>query len=78
MTPKEKAKELFDKMYKYSFEPEYNKSKEVGLPEYYNAGDFEIHCAKQCALIAIDECLYTCIPSRIYYWQEVKQELINL
>jgi hypothetical protein len=34
--------------------------------------------SKRNALIAVEEILHTCVESRIYYWQEVKQELINL
>jgi len=30
------------------------------------------------ALIAVDECLKTCVYSMIYYWQEVKEELKNV
>ena len=34
--------------------------------------------AKECALIAVDECLHTCVESMIYYWQEVKQQIEKL
>jgi hypothetical protein len=34
--------------------------------------------SKRNALIAVEEILHTCVEYRIYYWQEVKQELINL
>jgi hypothetical protein len=34
--------------------------------------------AKQCALIAVDECLHTCVESMMYYWKEVKQEIEKL
>lgn len=34
--------------------------------------------AKQCALIAVDECLNTCVESMIYYWLEVKHEIEKL
>jgi hypothetical protein len=68
MTPKEKAKELIDK---YEF---------VYIQNYTSM--FEV---KQCALIAVDEILslnvfeYTSDWSNtIEYWQEVKQEIINL
>jgi hypothetical protein len=64
MTAKDKAKELFDKYY-------------IVCQEYTE----EIQCsiqAKECALIAVDECLKTCVESMIYYWQEVKQEIENL
>jgi hypothetical protein len=40
----------------------------------------EILCtsiAIKCALIAVDECLATCVESMIYFWKEVKQELKN-
>ena len=30
------------------------------------------------ALIAVDECLHTCVESMIYYWEEVKQEIEKL
>jgi hypothetical protein len=34
--------------------------------------------AKQCALIAVEEILHTCVESMIYYWNEVKQEIEKL
>ncbi|MFM1755050.1 MAG: hypothetical protein RLZZ236_1989 [Bacteroidota bacterium] len=66
MKAKEKAKELVDK---YSF---------VEIQHYTSM--FEV---KQCALIAVDEILNNDGFTRfdIYlteYWQEVKQEIINL
>jgi hypothetical protein len=71
MTPKEKAKELIDK---YQF---------VYIQNLTSM--FEV---KQCALIAVDELIIsTCVSSRVQsdfinydrqYWQEVKQEIINL
>ena len=63
MTPKEKANELFDK---------YNEL----LSFHIFNGTYDI--AQQCALIAVDECLKTCVYSMIYYWQEVKTELEKL
>jgi hypothetical protein len=62
MTPKEKAKELFDK-YKLSF-----------AGEISNDEDWE-SLAKQCAFIAIDELILNCSHLEIYYWQQVKQEI---
>ena len=67
MTPKEKAKELFDKYY--------SNIPETGLQGKYSI--FTQH-AKQCALIAVDECLHTCVESMIYFWKEVKEEINNL
>jgi hypothetical protein len=70
MTPKEKAEELFNKYATYVV---------------MWAGDINTthqNC-KQCALIAVDEILNVIIGSYDYelekiYWQEVKQEIINL
>ena len=72
MTPKEKAKELFDKMLyhiKYNCQPTLSES-----------------VAKQCALIAVDEILDNMMlyqenfdagkpVHHKSYWQEVKQEI---
>jgi len=68
MTPKEKAEELIDKMYyigRYDDKEDYNPA-------------MAWERSKQCALIAVDECLHTCVESMIYYWQEVKQEIDKL
>jgi len=72
MTPKEKAKELFEKMY--------NKiqSDELGL---------NYQSAKECALIAVDECLKILnvwsafnMPksSEVIFYEEDKQEIEKL
>jgi hypothetical protein len=63
MTPKEKAHELFDK---FKLDP----IKPLCIMHYEHS--------KQCALIAVDECLKTCVESMIYYWQEVKEEIEKL
>jgi hypothetical protein len=63
MTPKEKAKELFDKMYMVD-DPMGN------YPMCFDT-------AKQCALIAVDEIIDTPNPMP-NYWQEVKQEIEKL
>ena len=60
LTPKEKAKELYDKY----------------LDEAIEADAYFI--AKQCAKIAVDECLHTCVESSIYYWKEVLTEIEKL
>lgn len=73
MTPKDKAKELVDKMW--------------NIDERY--GSIGFHEAKQCALIAVDEILnydlkaktesQFIIERRIEeYWTEVKQEIEKL
>ena len=73
-TPKEKAEELINKYYT-GREPNDN----LPLTIYWS-------CAKQCALIAVDEIIANIEPSvsmdvieaRIKYWQEVKQEIEQL
>ena len=67
MTPKEKAIEIVWKFYN---------NIEHTISNEYADKDWEI--AKQCALVAADECLKTCVFSMIYYWQEVKEELLKL
>lgn len=63
MTPKEKAIELFEKYDKNIVSTNYkHMCKEAVI---------------QCALIAVDECLNTCVENMIYYWREVKQEIEN-
>lgn len=64
MTPKEKAHELVWKSFR------------MILSFDILNGHFDV--SKQCALIAVDECLKTCVESMIYYWQEVKTELEKL
>jgi hypothetical protein len=69
MTPKEKAKELYNKFYNTSSHPHHVESRKNN--------------AKQCALIAVDEIIKSnpikfdeddnCIAS--YWWKEVKQEI---
>ena len=69
MTPKEKAKELVDKM--------------SSIDELF--GDIGVHEAKQCALIAVDEIMKAVGweemelgVDRDNYWLEVKQEIEKL
>ena len=70
MTPKERAEELFDKMFK----------------KIYNKNMYDdLYTAQQCALIAVDEiiiqlleCGEIWMKRRIDYWQEVKQEIEKL
>jgi hypothetical protein len=65
MTPKEKAKELVNKL-KLSF---------AGVIS--NDEDWE-SLAKQCALISVDELIFYCSNLEMYYWQQVKQEIEKL
>ena len=66
MTPKEKAKELVDKMW--------------NIDERY--GSIGFHEAKQCALIAVDEILsnpmFFSDWGTVYFWQSVKKEIEKL
>lgn len=73
MTPKEKAKELFEKC----MQPI------DGLHKYPMCND----TAKQCALIAVDEIIDVLVDlsfgeftfiNDVVYWQEVKQEIEKL
>ena len=85
MTPKEKAKELFDKFYDVTpLDANINDS----VKEANNKILADRNIAKQCALICVDEILkpmkyndgfnYTTQhlnPQLKKYWQEVKQEI---
>ena len=63
LTPKEKAKELYDKY----------------LDEAIEADAYFLESnAKRCAKIAVEECLHTCVESSIYYWKEVLTEIENI
>ena len=76
MTPKEKAQELFNKM----FSPP-----NCVISLHRQAG--RTFLAKQCALITVDEIIktfpiYDLVPSgyekALEYWEEVKREIENL
>ena len=60
--PKEKARELVEKYAIWS----------------WNETICDYDVAKQCAKIAVDECLHTCVESSIYYWKEVLTEIENI
>lgn len=70
MTPKEKARELVDKMY-------------LKIPSVYHPTNLPHYpIAKEMSLIAVDELIYETqfeVPNiRQRYWLEVKQEIENL
>ena len=71
MTPKEKAKELFDKYATY-------------VVMWTGGIEVENQNCKQCALIVVDEIIDAIKheDNRMYYeikyWEEVKQEIKNL
>jgi hypothetical protein len=72
MTPREKADELYSKLF-------------FALPSYADEGQQEHKAAKQCALIAVDEIIEEALglddndyQSKFDYWQEVKQEIEKL
>jgi hypothetical protein len=69
MTPQEKAIELRDKYIFTSFiiDEDYDSIKSKLM----------LH-AKRSALIAVGECLHTCVESMVYYWEEVKQQIEQL
>jgi hypothetical protein len=68
MTPKEKAKEIFNKMYQVN---------DI-MGNYPMCFD----TAKKCALIAVEEIMNSIDAEEYvvlyYYWQKVKQEIENL
>ena len=67
MKPKDKAKELVEKMY---------------VVHSHSASDITYYFVKECALIAVDELIYETqfeVPNiRQRYWLEVKQEIEKL
>lgn len=73
LTPKEKAKELYD-----SF------SKHAKYWDCYNDAPLEINHTKQCVLIAVNEIISIKIlwfqkdTKDIDFWKEVKEELLKL
>ena len=71
MTPKEKAKELFDRI-----------GKEISRPIKSGGYRFNVNHAKQCALIAVDEIIsiekHHMHLEWTNYWQQVKQEIEKL
>jgi hypothetical protein len=77
MTPKEKARELVDKMMLYSYEKIENEKN----TKYIVDNKIKKEYAIQCALIAVNEILiimneeYLSGALKIEYWQEVKQEI---
>jgi hypothetical protein len=79
MTPKEKAKELYNKFNPHS------------LNKNFYEEDVEVKSTKQCALIAVDEIINSnptsqlsdpFLGNRIYenvnYWEQVKKEIEKL
>lgn len=85
MTPKEKAKELFDKYYDID-DFGYSRGEDSFL--YWSTEVLDKQ-SKQCALIAVDEIIFalnddiyiqgeTDIDSHREYWKEVKQEIEKL
>jgi hypothetical protein len=68
MTPKEKAKEIFNKMYQ--------------VDDIMGNYPMCFDTAKQCALIAVDEIISSIDAEEHFilynYWQKVKQEIKNL
>lgn len=67
MTPKEKANELGNKMYKGSV---FDHDKQGHLGELLNA--------KRCASLCVDEILNFYDRVDVEYWEQVKQEIENL
>jgi hypothetical protein len=82
MTPKEKAKELFYKMFADWLQIPYEAVEyHVAIPGFSIVPEW--HSAKKCALIAADEMIdatapYITLLSEHIYWQDVKKEIESL
>jgi hypothetical protein len=82
ITPKEKAKELVEKYFNIQEEIKWTNDDTIikKYQEQYEEQSIEVEpywklLAKQCALIAVDECLNTCVEIMYIYWEQVKQEI---
>jgi hypothetical protein len=64
ITPKEKARELIAKF-----------AYQIREKEDQDGFIANINTTKKCALIAVDECLNTCVEIMYIYWEQVKQEI---
>jgi hypothetical protein len=75
MTPEEKAKELVDKFINASFN-----CKDCNMPFCdIKCTQLNLHEAKQCSLIAVDELIKaTTQLASTYFWQKVKNEIEKL
>lgn len=84
MRPKEKAKDIYEKMDVFHYVKLHSKPKHKGLPVSMHKSQI-----KQCALICVDEIIYsyptdpyiTLQPTgikAIVYWREVKKEIEKL
>jgi hypothetical protein len=85
MTPKEKAEILVGQYIDIQTKIEWTENVEtlkkcetLNSEIYQDVDKYWRNLAKQCALIAVDACLHTCVESMIYYWKEVKQEIEKL
>ena len=73
LTPKEKAKELYDLF-----------SKHAKYWDCYNDSPLEIDHTKQCVLIAVDEIISIKLlwfqkdTEHLDFWKEVKEELLKM
>jgi ferritin-like protein len=81
MTPKEKAKQLVDKMYN----TEHCGIQHIPNKNYCDCVEMNDYQAKQCALIAVDEIInsivitdLTTAENQFIYWEEVKQQIEKL
>jgi len=78
MTPKEKAKYLFDKFYQYANEEFEDKLNEYPGQILSERRKIRKESSKQCAFIAVDEILNVIDNFEMIYWENVKQELEKL
>lgn len=84
MTPKEKAKELFNNYVLIQESIEWGNEElhtEANIMYEKNNDEYTKYykeLAKQSALISVDECLKCCIGSHVKFWKEVKEEINKL
>jgi hypothetical protein len=85
MKPKHKAQQLVDKFYNLQSSIAWTTNDELKRQaSIFNdelGEDVEIYwdkLAKQTAVIAVDEIILNCYEDMEEYWNEVKQEIINL
>jgi len=72
ITPKEKAKELFDKMSSqtYSYQPY--------AGAHYSVEEIGWEAGKKCALILVDGLIENTDRAEVEYWNQVKSEIEKL
>jgi len=77
MTPKEKARELVDKLLPQSYNLTDGGSDNDGNELQIESDAEQFDCAKYNALITVEEVLENCLQCVEHYWNKVKIEIEN-